>query len=396
MLIQIYYKQKKYDQALNIYNKIISKNQNNIYMLILIMIQKQDYFQVRNYIEELEKLLDEKNKKYNFSIYLSIINKIEDICVEYSYSDDYMLLEKVDEELIKLQNDFIINISNENYDEAKSLLNKIKEIIYNFNLNINTTSIEQLFDNLILKDKKDKLNKISDIDYDNVDSNIEIIKLASENKYKLSEILILLNYLIEKEFFDDAKIILNNLKKYENYTYNEQIKFLENKLKELEKISSLDEDINYTKIMTNGKNLYLKNDFKNALNFYEAGLYIYEFNLFNYYIGKIYYKEAVLNEHSYNYKKVLLNIALKYFQKYIKNGSIKYQKSVLYITKIKEKLKSGSSNKLLSKAEKFIEFENGKFILNALYTTKEKVDYYDTKPKKLIKKIKMTEDDFKR
>lgn len=148
--------------------------------------------------------------------------------------------------------------------------------------------------------------------------------------------------------------------------------------------------------MTNGKNLYLKNDFKNALNFYEAWLYIYEFNLFNYYIGKIYYKEAVLNEHSYNYRKVLLNIALKYFQKYIKNGSIKYQKSVLYITKIKEQLKSGSSNKLLSKAEKFIEFENGKFILNALYKTKEKVDYYDTKPKKLIKKIKMTEDDFKR
>ena len=99
----------------------------------------------------------------------------------------------------------------------------------------------------------------------------------------------------------------------------ERYNFFKNEGRSFYKSHKLSKKYNYD---MEAKLLYKKEKLEKAYDYYLMGLYITQLNIFNYYLGKMCYKNDCIDE------------ALHYFKIYVKNGGEKLSKSLLYLSGI--------------------------------------------------------------
>ena len=99
----------------------------------------------------------------------------------------------------------------------------------------------------------------------------------------------------------------------------ERYNFFKNEGRSFYKSHKLSKKYNYD---MEAKLLYRKEKLEEAYDYYLAGLYVTQHNIFNYYLGKMCYKNSHIDE------------ACEYFEEYIKNGGEKLSKALLYLNRI--------------------------------------------------------------
>lgn len=146
-------------------------------------------------------------------------------------------------------------------------------------------------------------------------------------KEKLDEksLLAMVNQTIELDFNNASKLLEELIPIIEGY--EEEIKYLQNKINEKKLYQSLTEDkkIAYDKVMEKGRAYNHANDFYTANDYYICGLDITNHPIFDYYIGKMLYKIGKLDGAYYH------------LSKYREHGGEKLLKSLVYLNAINYK-----------------------------------------------------------
>jgi len=402
LLARLYFKQKLYKKVKYIYYR----NKGNIginYLMFQVLVLEKNYQKAVKILNKYEELLLKNNMKFNnIGLYLLLNNLLEEKTT--IYDDNFIgTLRIKDEELIKEYNNFIFNVKNKKYKEALENIIDCQTLANSLNIKINFQPYKELLYQLNEKQKKELEENIDSIvlSDENKDNYVNQCNELLKQKYKLNKMLKLCNNLINNSYFNEAGEILEELKKYNSsFLYKTEIKYLEKKINENKFLSSLNEEETkkYNVIKKEAKEALNSEDFATALNYYEAGLYIYETPEFIYYIGKTYFKYALyLKKQELEYQEYL-EIALSYLKQYLNKGANKYDKCVLYISLSygMQKKYFKNKNELLDITKQISQLEDKSFELSFLYNNSygTNIDVYDSKPKKLIKNIIMTEDDF--
>ncbi len=229
------------------------------------------------------------------------------------------------------------------------------------------------------KEKAFKEDKI-EVFYFLTDILTELPHMANDNDLK--DIV----FLIQRGYIEEAKNLLNKAISNENKS-TKKIKFIKKLLEEKENymLKSDQEREQIEEYKRLGRINYKTRKLNNALDKYKSGLDATGENVFNYYIGKIYFKMDDFNH------------AEEYLIKYKENnGADKYLKSILYRTSIKLKKHNYKKyNKLLKEFNEIASIYYG-ITTNMFkpYIFKNGEEIYDRKPMSLLKTIKMTEEDF--
>ena len=186
----------------------------------------------------------------------------------------------------------------------------------------------------MFEEKMYSKDKVIDILKNNFDDNfkLDLISLARyshkliPNNIDAAEYIY--SYIINSFPISNYKRQLNCLKnmiierkKYLELSGLEQRRynFLKARGRRLYRNCNLNRKYNYD---MEAKLLYRKEKLEEAYDYYLAGLYVTQHNIFNYYLGKMCYKNDCIDE------------ALHYFKIYVKNGGEKLSKSLLYLSGI--------------------------------------------------------------
>ena len=123
-----------------------------------------------------------------------------------------------------------------------------------------------------------------------------------------------------KQDLETATELLEELS-HKSVNYQPQIRYLKNKINEERAYQELGKEQKevYVKAITKGREQYHNNNLSTAYDYYTYGKYITNHPIFDYYIGKILYKNKNKDE------------AYKCFKNYIENGGEKYLKALLYL-----------------------------------------------------------------
>ena len=203
-----------------------------------------------------------------------------------------------DEELLSLYTQLINYYNYSDYNEVFNTLAKIEEVSINKNIKVDTELIYKIIKSLVTQ--KDRVLKSSNTSVKNIFRIIDNIMLIET---PLAEELI---SKLSKPKTKEAKVFNN---------------YIINKLNEHKKYLELPEDKKeiYSDCIAKGHNAIHKKLYNIALDYYETGLKETNHPVFNYYIGKAYYKQKK-NEEAY-----------KYLLKYEETSGDKYSKSNLYL-----------------------------------------------------------------
>ena len=186
----------------------------------------------------------------------------------------------------------------------------------------------------MFEEKMYSKDKVIDILKNNFDDNfkLDLISLARyshkliPNNIDAAEYIY--SYIINSFPISNYKRQLNCLKnmiierkKYLELSGLEQRRynFLKARGRRLYRNCNLNRKYNYD---MEAKLLYRKEKLEEAYDYYLAGLYVTQHNIFNYYLGKMCYKNSHIDE------------AYEYFEEYIKNGGEKLSKALLYLNRI--------------------------------------------------------------
>ncbi len=186
----------------------------------------------------------------------------------------------------------------------------------------------------MFEEKMYSKDKVIDILKNNFDDNfkLDLISLARyshkliPNNIDAAEYIY--SYIINSFPISNYKRQLNCLKnmiierkKYLELSGLEQRRynFLKARGRRLYRNCNLNRKYNYD---MEAKLLYRKEKLEEAYDYYLAGLYVTQHNIFNYYLGKMCHKNSHINE------------ACEYFEEYIKNGGEKLSKALLYLNRI--------------------------------------------------------------
>ena len=186
----------------------------------------------------------------------------------------------------------------------------------------------------MFEEKMYSKDKVIDILKNNFDDNfkLDLISLARyshkliPNNIDAAEYIY--SYIINSFPISNYKRQLNCLKnmiierkKYLELSGLEQRRynFLKARGRRLYRNCNLNRKYNYD---MEAKLLYRKEKLEEAYDYYLAGLYVTQHNIFNYYLGKMCYKNRYVEE------------AREYLENYIKNGGEKLSKSLLYLNRI--------------------------------------------------------------
>ncbi len=149
---------------------------------------------------------------------------------------------------------------------------------------------------------------------------IELIRKYPDRGYNYDDC----NLLIEHGYLEYAK---KALKEMQNSAFShDKIKhqFLFNKINQLQYYSMMSEEEKYRfeALLRQGSQAYQEKDLPLAYDYYEAGKYLFDNVIFDYYLGKIDYK-------IHDYKQALFHL-----KKFIREGYWRYEKACLYLSKI--------------------------------------------------------------
>ena len=219
----------------------------------------------------------------------------------------------------------------------------------------------KLKSNILLKKEKSKKN--NDI-HDFIKQSYKYLKIEHRDLfYTISDC----NYLINKGYIKEAKELFKIIVNLNNNKYNVQINYLQNKLNEIkfEQQMSKEDVKNYTLCMEFGRYYLEEEKYEDALKYFIKGLHLTNHNIFNYYIGKTYYKLGI-----YDY-------AINYFEKYYNKGTYKIGKCTLYLCRaykytstnheIRNKNFINRNNNLLQKCLNISLLGDYEFVLDNLF-----------------------------
>ena len=308
---KIYLKLNQVNEAEEYYLNAFKLNSNlpSIYYgLFKIKVIKNEISSAYVYLKKYEYYLKQKNKNYilNLDDYYFMIkvllNEKTDEINKNNLSNNVVIK---DEYLLEKYNKFIELLEGKNYIEAKKYLIECQNYIKNTNIPLDFNTHILLLNSVIKKE-----NKLS---YNNI---LNLMKECSN--------------LIDSNDYNNAEIFIENTKNIDRaHIYSKEIKYLETKSNDLKIYKNLDdlkkEQIN--NYINLGRKLNHNELYNDALNIYNEAYNKTNYNLFFYYIGKMYYK---LNDYT----------ASERFLKYYNSvGVLKYNKSRLYLIKIYQKKK---------------------------------------------------------
>lgn len=213
-------------------------------------------------------------------------------------------------------------------------------------------------------------------------SSEKYIDLVDFNDNK--QVKIMLNDInkILKENPKKAKCLLDKLKSNVYYNkYKLGITMLYNTIKETNEVEELDNEKKqiFYNIKECASKEYKEGNYINAYDYYLAGKYITENNIFNYYIGKMLFKTENFTD------------AYNYFSEYKKKGGEKLSKCLLYMTEINfRRKKYKCAQKYKNELNKINRTFNSEFNYGINYMTI--ID--DKRNRALIRKINLSENDF--
>lgn len=151
---------------------------------------------------------------------------------------------------------------------------------------------------------------------------IEILKESTNKALEKSivskkQIMIEIEKLIDTDL-ERAKILLSL---FTDKEYIEEIFYLKSRVLEKETYLSYDEETknNYHKFLNAGKAALKAKKYEEAFSYFQTGMNKTRDNIFNYYIGKNFYKAGYFIE------------ARAHLEEYIRNGGSKYSKALFYL-----------------------------------------------------------------
>jgi len=239
-----------------------------------------------------------------FYLNINDYDKSENDNYQVEKTDTFVITKIEDEEALTLYNRVISDFNSKNFINLKKDLNKLKEAIDENNIKIEVDTLIKITEDITKKTnyEKNKLNRLVDI----------------------KEILRNIDILCDKDP-NIAKEKLQTLKETRYLRgYSLQIKYLENKIKEKQLYNNLsDKKKEYYNIcIENGRKAYKEGNYEEALVCYKTGAIVTKHPIFNYYIGKIYYKKHKIRQA----KEKLLE--------YERVGGEKLSKTYLYLSHI--------------------------------------------------------------
>lgn len=221
-----------------------------------------------------------------------------------------------------------------------------------------------------------------------IEENNKHIKLEKENNFieaeAMKELKIILNdiyNMIEIDHHKANELLEKISKNTYSFRFRLEIKMLSNIIKEKEEYENLSEDNKklFNMVMDIAKTEYKKKNYSLAYNYYSVGKNITDNNIFNYYMGKVLYKEHKNKE------------AFEYLETYRLNGGIKLNKCLIYLANIYYKRRN---HKKMKKCQKQIIDINKNFKIPFKYNYRQVNNGYDKLKERMMEKLEFCEDDF--
>ena len=362
----------------------IKENKTSYYGLLKVNILEQNYLDAHNNLNKYLK----GQVNLNLDLYKLLIDMNLGENNEYQI-DDRFFYEKLSGDNLIIYLNAVKSILEKDYSKAKELFTKLEQNVIDQNIFLTFKYIIRLIENLIIKKSyldnnifEEKLELLEQYRWNNDSNNIEnlINELLSFNLnheqqlYLLHQIPKLLNI---DEY--NISIKINNNIKNKNNKLAREVSFYERLIFELKEIYDLqgEKQEKFHKTFRNGMDKLNNGEFEKALDFFEAGLYKTNINLFNYYCGKANFMLG-------NFKQ-----ARRYFNEYSNGGAYRISYCKHYLSIIDHRFgKKGKAIKLAEDAEYFAG------LLNKTYKSKLKKDLSEKKLDKLFELIDMTEEDF--
>lgn len=318
---KMYIKQEEYEKAkyylynaLNIDNTKLSAH----YALFRLFIYEKDFINAFNFLKSYEALAKDKKGEVYLDAYNILLRSILDLNASKRFYDlniiekNHINLSKIDnEKILKRYKAFTHYLKQYKFEEALKELRICDELCKEENCFYS-------FKELLILTEYIKKHALYCRDYTlqhyNLDrmSYKQLIGLMRLDIYNFDNLIIIRRMIKNNELFRAEEII----KSFDQLdVYNEELRYLKNCLKEKRKIED-DDTIFFIK---SGRKCYQKENYKDALSEYKKGLKKTNNAIFNYYIGKMYYKLGRKKD------------ASRYLKIYAHFGADKLSKCYLYL-----------------------------------------------------------------
>lgn len=315
-----------------------------------------------------------RNKKVEIGLPLTMLEIILDLekapllyfktDYQVAITDQLYEYKFLDKNALETYHKAIIAFNNREYNKLVVELESLNDIVNAKNMLVDIEKILLLAIRLkekvndtnmqIPNEKNDILSRLTDSSDNKAEKNLIIGNLDIKQQ------LVIIDKMIE----EDLEIAIKLLKDLspKNPKYEPQILYLKNKINEEKAYQELGKEQKevYAKAIQKGREYYQANNLPTAYDYYTYGKYITNHPIFDYYIGKILYKNKNQEE------------ASKYFKIYIENGGKKYLETLLYLAAIEV------SNKKIKSAKKIRDLQQ--LIINTF-----NIDFEDIKIDRLIK-----------
>lgn len=332
---RILLKQNKYKEAKYYFEnelKQIPNSSSAFYNLYKIEVYEKNYEVAISNINSCYNNSSKNTVEINFVS--NILNTIIDVnndfdkflVTDYKIDiTDKFLYKKISIPEVKdLYHEIIFNFNSKNYLLMKNNLIKFNSLVIKHNIKIEVYTVINMINNLIEVIKKKYYEKLVYYEQSSNYDNILIKFLIFGLEQQLITTKTFMNY-IDRLISSNYKYAYDLLEyltaNYNLDNYSLELNYLKNKLNEKYLYYNLSKEKKdyYDLCIEKGRVFYRNGDLETAMYYYEAGLYVTSHPIFNYYIGKIYFKNKNFD------------IAQEYFSKYEQNGGEKELKALLYI-----------------------------------------------------------------
>ena len=395
---KLHYSQKLYTKAKKQLLEVLKTNKDHksaYYQLYKINIQLEEWeealYNLKKYKELNPKL------KINIDLPLQLLELIINMQKGYySYNkEDYYVQQSeylysvkiTNKKLLNLYQKLIKEFNNKEFNQINKTISEIEEILEKTNFPIEIKTISKITKSIIEKQNNTHKKIIEDQNF--LKENIEEISNDIINgKIQVSKVILYINKIIDIDPHLAEKLL--NISVRTNYfSYNEiTVKLLQNKIEERKKYLRLtpNDKEKYDSLKEKGSNAYHSHKLDLAYDYYSLAHYITKHPIFEYYIGKIFYKLNLLKE------------AKKHLTIYSEIGGEKLEKCLLYLLSIELKTKNfKKANKIREKIDIInhdLEYAFKTEKRNQ-YQSKEQIEEIDYVKYFNSKDIKMKVSDFK-
>ena len=334
------------------------------------------------------------NLPYNMLCsYIDLDNSI-DLYLNVDYSlegSNYFGREKIkDSNVLELYREIIQNFNSGDYINMKYNLNQLDKYVETNSVTIDVFPLKKLLSNLTIKIKDTYKNEIDRKFADDRDAFEIGTLLNSSIETNGLTTKVILNY-IDKLIIKDEQVaiaVLNNLSNRVDFSnYSTEVNWLKNKIVERKKYNDLDDIYKefYNLCIRKGIECIDTEKYEEALKYFEMGKAKTQHPIFDYYIGRTYFKLKDFNN------------AFDSLSIYEKNGGEKFVRATILLKVIGNvDNKENKTNKRNIKAQKIIDCFDSCKGLHLPSSVKGQYKNFDSAKEKATKRLFMKEKDFVR